>query len=93
MGENPDEVYAQNVRIVACQVIQTALERVDWEDFPDLGEHDWSEVYKTAQELLSPWPLTESYQAAYDWLSTRADHGGRATVDREGGLDAQDSYH
>ncbi len=48
-----------------------------WEDYPDIGEHDWIAVTKQAERIVERLdPAGEKYDAAYAFLSSRA--GGEA---------------
>lgn len=70
--------------IIACHVVRTAWRNAVaandyglWEDFPDIGEHDWADVVDRANthaEMLAATP--EEFRAAYAHLAARA--GGEA---------------
>lgn len=44
----------------------------EWENYPDIGEDDWTEVVRAALGLF-PFPPWNDYTAAYRLLSDRAD--------------------
>lgn len=58
-------------RIVARQVIFDAARLVDWEEYPDIGEEDWSDVVQFVSEF-SDAPMVDDYTEAYVLLSARA---------------------
>lgn len=43
-----------------------------WEDYPDIGEHDWARVI-LRMASLAPIPEIEEYRQAYDHLRLRAE--------------------
>lgn len=55
----------------ARHLLLRGLERVEWEDFPEVGEHDWNEVMEMAKNLATV-PTTPTFQQAYDVLAARA---------------------
>jgi hypothetical protein len=66
------------VRAVARRVLAEQIERhlPDWEDYPDIGEHDWARVVARVRWVAEANDLqTEHYAAAYQHLVDRA--GGR----------------
>jgi hypothetical protein len=49
-----------------------------WEDYPDIGENDWTAVERCADRLYEQWlkdikPADDIYQTAYTHLSERAE--------------------
>ena len=45
-----------------------------WEDYPDIGEHDWVAVTRQAERIVARLdPAGEKYDAAYAFLSSRAE--------------------
>ena len=61
--------------VVARQVLQFGLDQVEWEDFPDIGEHDWERVMARAKDLAEA-PERDEFDRAYALLKERAEHGG-----------------
>jgi len=55
----------------ARHLLLRGLERVEWEDFPEVGEHDWNEVMEMAKNLANV-PTMPTFQQAYDVLAARA---------------------
>lgn len=53
-----------------------------WEDYPEIGEHDWDRVIDRAKVLAPPNPDADEYTAAYAHLSARVDaeYEGEATL-------------
>lgn len=65
--------------IVARKVIAHALEGIIgrghlWEDYPEIGEHDFDLVLRCAESIAQGDLYTpEQYEAAYDRLAKRAE--------------------
>jgi hypothetical protein len=59
------------IEVVARTVIAEAVREVDWDYYPDLGEHDWYAVIQRAREL-SPAPDYQQADAAFAFLTERA---------------------
>lgn len=46
-----------------------------WEDFPEIGEHDWIEICEQVAERAKSFINSpEVFKAAYEHLASRADH-------------------
>lgn len=49
-------------------------ERADWEDYPDIGEHDWERVIARVHDLVgAPSDITE-FKDSLEYLRRRAEH-------------------
>lgn len=47
---------------------------VGWENFPEIGEHDWAAVTERAKALVGEFRATEgTFVSAYSVLAARAD--------------------
>lgn len=57
--------------IVARRVIADATDGIKWEDYPDIGEHDWDRVTERVVDL-APDPGGERFEKAYALLSSLA---------------------
>ena len=44
----------------------------EWENYPEIGEHDWKAVVETAQRIAGQVD-PEQYAAAYEFLAERAE--------------------
>lgn len=72
-----DNRVSEAVDVVARWAIDLLLnDSLNWEDFPDIGEHDFEVVRKRA-EVIADCPSLDEYRAAYEYLASRAD--GEAT--------------
>ncbi len=78
-----DELAFQVTRardIVARRVVNRLINEDTlgclWEDYPDLGEHDWVAVTKHAEVIVERLdPADEKYDVAYRFLAARAEEG------------------
>lgn len=64
------------VRDVARHAIAAAVRAnpPEWEDYPDIGEHDWAEVEREIERRLAQLePQGEKYGCAYRHLAARAE--------------------
>ena len=72
-----DNRLDEAIKIVARHVIARAVENITsidhWEFYDEVGEHDWHEIADRAVQL-APYPDRATYQAAYDYLTGRAEH-------------------
>jgi hypothetical protein len=69
-----DATTEQAIRTVAAQAAAFAVRhQIDWDEYPDIGEHDWARVL-TELDRSTPYPPTEDYAAAYAHLMARANH-------------------
>jgi hypothetical protein len=70
------------IRVVAAMVIANAAVSGTpplWEEYPDIGEHDWAEVLNEVHRQVDKIaPELDDYIAAYDALTARANADGRA---------------
>lgn len=76
MATNPTELA---IRDVARHAIAAAVSRnpPEWEDYPDIGEHDWAEVEREVQRRVAQIEVQhEKYECAYRHLAGRADTSG-----------------
>jgi hypothetical protein len=73
-----DDRLAVAVDIVAKRVIHTLLHTAEaedqWENYPQVGLHDWQEVEARIARLADEInPDDETFKAAYEFLDARAD--------------------
>lgn len=59
------------VDLVVRHATATAVTDVEWEDYPEIGEHDWQAVL-TRLDRLHPFPPSGQYYAACGFLAARA---------------------
>lgn len=73
-----EEQVNEAIEIVAQHAIAAAVSSgtVDWEDYPELGEHDWERVL-TRMEMNADYPDPDEFDAAYKLLFDHA-YGGRS---------------
>lgn len=65
--------YFTVARQVAVAVLTNGRAEEMWEDFPDIGEHDWEQVLVALDVLVQDLRLaTADSEAAYDLLTQRA---------------------
>lgn len=57
--------------VAAFALAYYATEIADWEDFPEVGEHDWERVVEEMRRL-APFPEEGSFEWAYKILEERA---------------------
>ena len=72
----PKMTPARALRVVAKEAIARGVEGVredGWEDFPEIGEHDWEAVCDL-MERLTPRPDHQEFADAYHLLEARAEH-------------------
>jgi len=70
-----DDRLAQAIDIMARHAIAYFSERGigdAWEFYPEIGENDWETIQERVIQL-APYPDRATYQAAYDYLTERAD--------------------
>lgn len=66
------------IRILANNLVASALtadvvHKTDWEDYPEVGEHDWAKVVERAEAVVAGIrPTPEALEVAYDVLAGRA---------------------
>lgn len=71
---------AEAIRIIARRVIDNILSLDDfggdqWENFPEIGEHDWLDVVAEIRKFsIGLNPDDWHFQTAYEHLRSRADH-------------------
>jgi hypothetical protein len=72
-----DEKTAEAVDIVARDLVASVVDAeigTQWENYPDIGEHDWEAVDKRAMEIIDNLrPAKNGYEAAYEYLERRAE--------------------
>lgn len=64
------------VDAVARRLVYNAYHggRQDWEDFPEIGEHDWSDVTTRAFRIVEALQVSDdAFTEAYKYLSDRAE--------------------
>jgi len=70
-----DDRLAQAIDIAARHAIAYFSEREigdAWGLYPEIGENDWETIQERVIQL-APYPDRATYQAAYDYLTERAD--------------------
>lgn len=48
-------------------------ERALWEEYPDIGEHDWERIMKVVENLIGEPPDLAEFKDSIEYLSQRAD--------------------
>jgi len=64
------------INVIARQVLWAAADDEPlgwWENYPEIGEDDWSAVMNEISDLTPP-PAPDVVEAAYELLKMRADH-------------------
>lgn len=69
-GSMSDEVQRAIEVVAAFALANYATEIADWEDFPEVGEHDWERVVEEMRRL-APFPERGSFERAYKILEER----------------------
>ncbi len=65
------ERAAVAIEVIARRALADAAESLDWADYPDIGENDWTAVVDTASGIAAD-PAVDVYEDAYRLLSDRA---------------------
>lgn len=60
----------QAIHIVAMQLVANAAREIQWEDSPEVGEHDWRRIAEDCMDLT---PEPERFDDAVTLLEARAD--------------------
>jgi hypothetical protein len=85
MGSQEDALAVQTRLTVARRVIADIVEREigdQWENYPEIGEHDWQAIQDVAIERTKELgPSDDVYHAAYDRLARRARLSSGEVVD------------
>ena len=77
--DEPDRSLYSAAWIVAGRCIRDAVAKIEWEDYPEIGEYDWQLIRDTIRDMvgdgkhdgiINPDPL--AYEAAYAYLESRA---------------------
>lgn len=69
------DLVEHSIEVVARTIIG-GLELPDWEDCPEIGEHDWERVIKACRKKLLQTAgeiSSEQFKTAYKFLEERAD--------------------
>jgi hypothetical protein len=62
------------IEVVARMAMFNALDKIEWSDYPDIGEHDWQQVLDRIEVLGCAWkPMDDDYAEAYAFLESRAE--------------------
>lgn len=69
--DDPQIQYRLALHIVSTEVIARGVEKIDWEDFPDIGENDWTRILARA-EILAPPQTADMLSWALELLAERA---------------------
>jgi len=67
-AQSPEVAAA--IDTVAQAVLYDAAQKVEWGDYPEIGENDWQDVIDRLDELA---PHPDGYLEAYDLLEKRAE--------------------
>jgi hypothetical protein len=77
--DSPPEIPEDQIGVqaaidtIARAIIASAAEDAgEWEDWPEVGEHDWNRVLE-AVKRLAPWPDDAERSAAYQLLESMSD--------------------
>lgn len=74
-GKRTVHTVAQDLSLaldtIAREAIARAVENISWEDWPDVGEHDWTAIVARAESLV-PRQRPAQVQAAEALLERRA---------------------
>lgn len=65
------------LNVVVCRVIADSIAEAgrDWEDYPEIGEHDWTRIAaRVDAELAAYFVGDDVYDAAYDFLKGRVEN-------------------
>jgi uncharacterized protein YoaH (UPF0181 family) len=65
----------QAIRLVAQHALATAARdenAIDWESYPEIGEHAWFRIIDRLDDI-APFPDADEYATAYALLAARAD--------------------
>jgi hypothetical protein len=63
------------IKVVAREIVSKVSP--DWEDYPEIGEHDWERIVAEVKKLTKATePTLEEFTQAWVELSNRAEHGG-----------------
>ncbi len=74
-----DEYYLA-LDTMAREILARAVEDLDWEDYPDVGENDWDEL-KRRVASLAPRQRAPQVRSAYALLEQRArEHAARSGI-------------
>lgn len=68
--------HEQSIDLMARYLIwqQVDVEKIRWEDFPEIGEFDWERIADRFEELAPECPDMHERQDAYEYLTRLADH-------------------
>jgi hypothetical protein len=74
----PDEAIDTVARHYISHIIRTAMdaEYSGWEDYPEIGQHDWTRVVERAEAYVPAESTKDSYDEAYELLADRAADDG-----------------
>lgn len=74
--EQTDPEVTHAIEIVAMQVLLNVVDgNVNWEDYPEIPEHDWECVVERVNGLLGNLRVTHAdWIAAYALLESRAEN-------------------
>ena len=62
---------------VACRVLREASQKIEWADYPEIGEDDWYAVQDAVDQIVEGGVMAVNpadYETAYALLESRADH-------------------
>lgn len=62
----PDEA----VEVIARHILAQAAAEADWEDYPEIGQHDWDAIVRKVDQLA---PIPARFGEALRILANRAD--------------------
>lgn len=63
------------IQVIAQEVLARAAETTGewWEDYPEIGEHDWERVLAAVASRAVPHPVNSTFDLAYKFLEGRAE--------------------
>lgn len=62
--------------ILAAAADQDAPTRIEWENYPEIGEYDWDQLMELVQDMVEAIRVPPGeYQTAYQSLADAADAG------------------
>lgn len=73
MGDDTVDPVEAAIDIIARYILWqiTDIESVSWEDYRELGEHDFDRILDRVEELSPPCPDLHDRQDAYEFLAKR----------------------
>jgi hypothetical protein len=57
---------------VALDIVHQGVQRIAWDDYPDIGEHDFTRILAVAEDYAGP-PLPAALDEALNYFKERAE--------------------